>query len=68
MKKLIFAIIIIVALVAAWNYRDCIKGIMGKADCAVSEVTSEAKDIASEVGDEAKEAVSEVTDSSQTQP
>jgi uncharacterized protein (UPF0333 family) len=65
MKKLIFAIIIIVALVAAWNYRDCLKGIMGKADSAVSEVVDEAKDIASEVADGAKEAVSEVTESPQ---
>jgi hypothetical protein len=68
MKKLIFAIILIVALVAVWNYRDCIKGFMGKAECEVSEVASEAKDIANEVVDEAKEAVSEVTESTQPQP
>jgi predicted negative regulator of RcsB-dependent stress response len=65
MKKLIFAIIIIVALVAAWNYRDRIQDIAGKADSAVSEVADEAKDIAGEVVDEAKEAVSEVTESPQ---
>jgi predicted Holliday junction resolvase-like endonuclease len=72
MKKLILAIIIIVALVAVWNYRDRIKDIAGKADSAVSEVAGEVKDMAIDAADEAKEAVSEVadvvTDTPQPQP
>jgi predicted Holliday junction resolvase-like endonuclease len=59
MKKLIFAIIIIVALVAVWNYRDRIKDLAGKADSAVSEVVDEAK---------ANEETDAVTDTPQPQP